>query len=58
MNRVKNFFSKEWQSSDNDVNAGKGFYGSCCYELDIWEANSMSSAYTNHPCGDIEGIIF
>jgi len=46
---------EDWSSSDNDANAGKGKYGSCCYELDIWEANSMSSAYTNHPCGDISG---
>merc|ERR1711973_759611 len=42
--------SEDWIPSDNDVNSGKGHYGSCCYELDIWEANSISSAYTNHPC--------
>jgi cellulose 1,4-beta-cellobiosidase len=30
--------------------AGKGQYGSCCNELDIWEANSISSVYTPHPC--------
>jgi len=41
---------EDWQPSDNDANSGKGHYGSCCYELDIWEANSISSAYTNHPC--------
>ncbi|KIJ36208.1 carbohydrate-binding module family 1 protein [Sphaerobolus stellatus SS14] len=34
----------------NDVNAGTGKYGSCCNELDIWEANSVSAAYTPHPC--------
>jgi cellulose 1,4-beta-cellobiosidase len=27
-----------------------GKYGSCCAEMDIWEANSISSAYTAHPC--------
>lgn len=24
--------------------------GSCCSEMDIWEANSISTAYTPHPC--------
>jgi len=27
-----------------------GHYGSCCAEMDIWEANSMATAYTPHPC--------
>jgi len=27
-----------------------GHYGACCAELDIWEANSMSQAFTPHPC--------
>jgi len=27
-----------------------GHYGSCCSEMDIWEANSASTAYTAHPC--------
>ena len=22
----------------------------CCAEMDIWEANSMATAYTPHPC--------
>merc|ERR1719396_305894 len=22
----------------------------CCFELDIWEANRMASAFTSHPC--------
>lgn len=35
--------SKEW-------NNGLGHYGSCCAEIDIWEANSISSAFTLHPC--------
>jgi cellulose 1,4-beta-cellobiosidase len=24
--------------------------GACCAEMDIWEANSISTAYTPHPC--------
>jgi len=27
-----------------------GHYGTCCAEMDIWEANSMATAYTPHPC--------
>ncbi|KAI2465664.1 glycoside hydrolase family 7 protein [Annulohypoxylon bovei var. microspora] len=26
--------------------------GSCCNEMDIWEANSLASAFTAHPCGN------
>ena len=29
---------------------GVGRYGSCCTEMDIWEANSISTAYTPHAC--------
>jgi cellulose 1,4-beta-cellobiosidase len=39
-----------WVPSSNDVNAGTGNYGSCCAEMDIWEANSISNAVTPHPC--------
>ncbi|KAL2113755.1 hypothetical protein VUR80DRAFT_2405 [Thermomyces stellatus] len=39
-----------WNPSDNDQNAGVGNMGSCCSEMDIWEANSISTAYTPHPC--------
>ncbi|KAJ5297303.1 hypothetical protein PENANT_c005G02315 [Penicillium antarcticum] len=39
-----------WEPSSNDVNAGTGKYGSCCAEMDIWEANSISNAVTPHPC--------
>ena len=45
---------EDWETG-SDPNAGYGRYGACCYELDIWEANSMASAYTNHPCGNIQG---
>ncbi|KAF2112341.1 glycoside hydrolase [Lophiotrema nucula] len=39
-----------WTPSSNDANAGAGKYGSCCHEMDIWEANSISAAYTPHVC--------
>jgi len=45
---------EEWEPSDNDANAGRGYYGSCCVEMDIWESNSVATAYTPHPC-DTEG---
>ncbi|KAE8138323.1 putative 1,4-beta-D-glucan cellobiohydrolase A [Aspergillus pseudotamarii] len=41
-----------WEPSDSDKNAGVGGHGSCCPEMDIWEANSISTAYTPHPCDD------
>jgi cellulose 1,4-beta-cellobiosidase len=39
-----------WVASANNANTGTGNYGSCCNELDIWEANSLASAYTPHTC--------
>jgi len=41
-----------WNPNPNDLsnNMGIGKYGSCCAEMDIWEANSMATAYTPHPC--------
>jgi len=27
-----------------------GHFGSCCAEMDIWEANSRATTYTPHPC--------
>jgi cellulose 1,4-beta-cellobiosidase len=39
-----------WNPSENDPNAGAGKIGACCSEMDIWEANSISTAYTPHPC--------
>ncbi|KAI4596158.1 Exoglucanase 1 [Pestalotiopsis sp. 9143b] len=44
--------SVDWTPSSNDVNAGTGSKGACCAEMDIWEANSISTAYTPHPCTD------
>merc|ERR1719295_1097018 len=45
---------EEWTPSDNDANAGTGHYGTCCVEMDLWEANSMAQSFTTHPC-EIEG---
>ncbi|KAF2090565.1 glycoside hydrolase family 7 protein [Saccharata proteae CBS 121410] len=42
-----------WVPSSNDDNAGVGNHGSCCAEMDIWEANSISTALTPHACEDI-----
>ncbi|KAL0959861.1 hypothetical protein HGRIS_011534 [Hohenbuehelia grisea] len=39
-----------WTASSTDTNAGNGKYGACCDEMDIWEANKISTAYTPHPC--------
>ncbi|KAG8966966.1 hypothetical protein FRC05_002342 [Tulasnella sp. 425] len=41
-----------WTGSS--TNSGTGNYGSCCNEMDLWEANSISAAYTPHPC-DVTG---
>ncbi|CAI5745374.1 unnamed protein product [Peronospora destructor] len=38
----------DWRATSQ--NSGGGKYGACCAELDIWEANRMSSAFTSHPC--------
>lgn len=37
-----------WKPQSNNVNAGNGNNGACCAEMDIWEANSISSAFTPH----------
>jgi len=39
-----------WNSSKTDPNAGVGKYGTCCAELDIWEANKISTQMTVHGC--------
>ncbi|KAJ8123352.1 hypothetical protein ONZ43_g676 [Nemania bipapillata] len=39
-----------WKPSTNDKNAGVGPYGGCCAEIDVWESNSHSFAFTPHPC--------
>ncbi|KAI9705709.1 MAG: Exoglucanase [Bogoriella megaspora] len=42
--------SDGWAADSNSANSGKGNTGSCCDEMDIWEANSISEATTPHPC--------
>ncbi|KAL0586662.1 hypothetical protein ABG067_003650 [Albugo candida] len=37
-----------WTSTNE--NSGNGQSGACCAEMDIWEANAISNAYTSHPC--------
>jgi len=39
-----------WTPDTNNPNSGVGMYGTCCNEMDIWESNSMASAYTPHVC--------
>ncbi|KAF5389943.1 hypothetical protein D9757_003658 [Collybiopsis confluens] len=42
--------SMDWTPSTNNPNTGTGNTGSCCAEMDLWEANSQAAAYTAHPC--------
>jgi len=42
----------DWTPSKTDKNAGFGKYGTCCPEMDIWEANSRATAYTAHSCDE------
>ncbi|EMC99908.1 carbohydrate-binding module family 1 protein [Baudoinia panamericana UAMH 10762] len=39
-----------WTPASNNANTGSGGSGSCCNEMDIWEANSVSAALTPHVC--------
>ncbi|KAH9181695.1 hypothetical protein AeNC1_016329 [Aphanomyces euteiches] len=36
--------------NSGEPNAGSGQYGSCCAEVNIYETNLISQAYTPHPC--------
>jgi len=42
---------KDWKINTNDpfLNSGSGSLGSCCAEMDLWEANTMATAFTAHP---------
>jgi len=44
------FIKGEANVEDWNTTTGMGKNGICCAEMDIWEANSMASAYTLHPC--------
>ncbi|EGG00616.1 family 7 glycoside hydrolase [Melampsora larici-populina 98AG31] len=46
---------ENWKPSATDMNSGTGSVGSCCYEMDIWEANSASQAFTAHTCKGLTG---
>jgi len=37
----------KWQAGEANVD---GQHGMCCFEMDIWEANSRATAFTPHPC--------
>ncbi|KAG8165656.1 hypothetical protein KVR01_004208 [Diaporthe batatas] len=39
-----------WTPLKNSANSGVGGKGSCCAEMDVWEANSVSTAFTPHTC--------
>jgi len=41
---------QNWKPNPKDKNSGVGHYGTCCSELDIWEANKFASAFTVHSC--------
>ena len=41
---------EDWVPSATDKNSGTGRYGTCCTEMDVWESNSISTAYTPHVC--------
>nr|BAF57425.1 putative glycosyl hydrolase family7 [uncultured symbiotic protist of Mastotermes darwiniensis] len=45
--------SDGWKPQSNDKNSGNGKYGSCCSEMDIWEANSLATAVTPHVCDQV-----
>lgn len=38
------------QANTDDNEGSFRKWGSCCGEMDIWEANSVSTAFTTHPC--------
>ncbi|CEL59238.1 hypothetical protein RSOLAG1IB_03171 [Rhizoctonia solani AG-1 IB] len=45
----------DWQPSPTDPDDGLGRYGACCNEVDIWDANSFSTAYIANPCA-VQGL--
>ncbi|EGG01404.1 family 7 glycoside hydrolase [Melampsora larici-populina 98AG31] len=45
----------DWKPSATDINSGTGSVGSCCYEMDIWEANMAAQAFTAHTCKGLTG---
>ncbi|KAJ7455769.1 cellulase [Mycena latifolia] len=39
-----------WTGAATDANSGSGSFGTCCNEMDIWEANKNAAAFTPHVC--------
>jgi len=39
-----------WNPMPDSPTSGSGKYGTCCAELDIWEANKISTQMTVHSC--------
>ncbi|KAJ7095619.1 cellobiohydrolaseI [Mycena epipterygia] len=39
-----------WTGDATDPNSGAGSLGTCCNEMDIWEANKNAAAFTPHVC--------
>jgi cellulose 1,4-beta-cellobiosidase len=46
----------DWVPSETDENAGTGKYGTCCTEIDLWEANKISTAFTMHSCSTPDNL--
>ena len=44
------FINGEANCDNWDTTKAIGKYGTCCNEMDIWESNSISTAYTTHCC--------
>jgi cellulose 1,4-beta-cellobiosidase len=44
------FINGEANLEEWNTTTAMGKKGTCCAEMDIWEANSMASAFTLHPC--------
>ena len=42
--------SEGWAPSPTNPSSGIGPMGSCCAEMDVWQANSISEAFSAHPC--------
>ncbi|KAL1511126.1 hypothetical protein AB1Y20_005946 [Prymnesium parvum] len=40
----------DWAPIPQAPDSARGRYGSCCVEMDVWEANSLATAYTAHSC--------
>ena len=45
-------FTTAWVNGEGNVDG----VGSCCNEMDIWEANARATGFTPHPC-DTEGLV-